>query len=69
MNPDPTLLLIFELFRYCLWKFKTRRVLPRIRELLDIYLNMLETMIKIKPVLRHKIANNPLISNILQALG
>ena len=69
LNPDPTLLLIFELFRYCLWKFKTRRILPRIRELLDIYLNMLETMIKIKLVLRNKIANNPLISNILQALG
>jgi hypothetical protein len=62
-------LLVFELFRYILWKFKTRRRLPRIIEVKDIFLNMLEIMIAIKPKLRSAILHNEIIANILQALG
>ena len=66
---DAGSVVFFELFRYVLWKFKTRRRLPILRELKDIFLNMLETMLHLKPKLRQIISNNNLISNILQALG
>jgi hypothetical protein len=66
---DVSSLLVFELFRYILWKFKTRRRLPRIIEVKDIFLNMLEIMIAIKPKLRSAILHNGIIANILQALG
>jgi hypothetical protein len=44
--------IFFDIFRYCLWKFKTRRRLPRIIELSDIYLAILDTILAIKPKLR-----------------
>jgi hypothetical protein len=44
--------IFFEIFRYCLWKFKTRRRLPRIVELSDIYLAIMDTILAIKPKLR-----------------
>ncbi len=59
----------FDLFRYVLWKFKTRRILPRIAEFISIYTSLLDTIIAIKPKIRAKIFNNRLIANILQALG
>ncbi len=61
--------LFFDIFRYCLWKFKTRRRLPRIIELSDIFLAILDTILAIKPKIRRKIFNNRLIANISQALG
>jgi hypothetical protein len=61
--------LFFDIFRYCLWKFKTRRRLPRIIELSDIFLAILDTILAIKPKIRRKIFNHRLIANILQALG
>ncbi len=65
----PALQIFFDLFRYCLWKFKTRRKLPRIIELSDIYLAILDTILTIKPKLRRLFFNNRLIANTLQALG
>jgi hypothetical protein len=59
----------FDLFRYVLWKFKTRRVLPRIAEFISIYTSLLDTILAIKPKIRAKIFNNRLIANVLQALG
>ena len=59
----------FDIFRYCLWKFKTRRRLPRIVELSEIFLAILDTILAIKPKLRRKFFNNRLIANVLQALG
>jgi hypothetical protein len=64
-----SLQIFFEIFRYCLWKFKTRRRLPRIVELSDIYLAILDTILSIKPKLRRLFFNNRLIANTLQALG
>jgi hypothetical protein len=64
-----SLQIFFEIFRYCLWKFKTRRRLPRIVEMSDIYLAILDTILAIKPKLRRLFFNNRLIANILQALG
>ena len=61
--------LFFELFRFVIWKFKTRRKLPRPKEVSDIFLNMLEIMLLLSPKLREKIRNNPLIALVLQALG
>jgi len=62
-------IIFFDLFRYCLWKFKTRRKLPRIVELMDIFLPMLGTILTIKPKLRTCFFNTRLIANVLQALG
>jgi hypothetical protein len=42
-------IIFFDLFRYCLWKFKTRRKLPRIIELTEILTSMLGTILMIKP--------------------
>jgi hypothetical protein len=63
------LVIFFDLLRFVLWKFKTRRVLPRINEFFGIFTNMLDTILAIKPNLRILIFNNRLIANILQALG
>ena len=63
------IIIFFDLFRYCLWKFKTRRKLPRIIELSEIFTSMLGTILFIKPKLRAAIFNNRLIANVLQALG
>jgi hypothetical protein len=63
------LVIFFDLLRFVLWKFKTRRVLPRINEFFDIFTNMLDTILAIKQNLRILIFNNRLIANILQALG
>ncbi len=64
-----SIIIFFDLFRYCLWKFKTRRKLPRIIELSEIFTSMLGTILTIKPKLRAAIFNNRLIANVLQALG
>jgi hypothetical protein len=63
------LLIFFDLFRFVLWKFKTRRLLPRITDVGDILTNILDTILTLKPKLRAQIFNNRLIANILQALG
>jgi hypothetical protein len=62
-------IVFFDLFRYVLWKFKTRRRLPRIMELSDIFTSMLGTIVTIKPKLRTAIFNTRIIANVLQALG
>jgi hypothetical protein len=61
--------IFFDLLRYCLWKFITRRKLPRIIELTEIFTAMLGTILMIKPKFRAAIFNNRLIANVLQALG
>jgi hypothetical protein len=62
-------LFFFDLFIFVLWKFKTRRILPRINDVGDILTNILDTILSLKPKLRTQIFNNRLITNILQALG
>jgi hypothetical protein len=62
------LIIFFDLFRYTLWKFKTRRN-TQIKELSEIFTAMLDTIITIKTKLRALFFNNRLIANILQALG
>jgi hypothetical protein len=48
-----------------LWKFKNRRKLPRILELSEIFISMLDTILTTKPKLRTAIFKTRLIVNIL----
>ncbi len=48
------LTIFFDLFRYVLWKFKTRRVLPRIVEFISVYTSLLDTILSIQPKIRTK---------------
>ncbi len=63
------LLLIFELFRYCVWKSKIRRTVPRARTILYFLSNILSTIFSIKPEIETKIRNNLICAPLLQALG
>jgi hypothetical protein len=63
------LLIFFDLIRYVLWKFKTRRTLPRIIEFASILSSMLDMVLTLKPKIRTLFFNNHLIANVLQALG
>jgi hypothetical protein len=63
------LLLIFELFRYGIWKCKLRKLIPRSIEITKTVSTMLENILKIRPKIRIKMETNPVCSLFLQALG
>jgi hypothetical protein len=63
------LLLIFEIFRYCIWKCKIRKTIPRSLDITDTVSTILGTVLKIRPKIREKMRNNHLCSLFLQALG
>jgi len=63
------LMLIFELFRYGIWKCKLRKLIPRSIEITKTVSTMLENILKIRPKIRTKMETNPLCSLYLQALG
>jgi hypothetical protein len=63
------LMLIFELFRYGIWKCKLRKLLPRSIEITKTVSTMLENILKIRPKIRVKMETNPVCSLFLQALG
>ncbi len=63
------LLLIFELFRYGLWKCKLRKLIPRSTEITKTVSTLLENILKIRPKILEKMESNPICSLFLQALG
>jgi hypothetical protein len=63
------LLLIFELFRYGLWKCKLRKLIPRSTEITKTVSSLLENILNIRPKIREKMESNPIVSLFLQALG
>jgi hypothetical protein len=63
------LMLIFELFRYGIWKCKLRKLIPRSIEITKTVSTMLENILKIRPKIRIKMETNPVCSLYLQALG
>jgi hypothetical protein len=66
---DKDLFLIFELFRFCIWKVKIRKRIPRAAEITDLVRELLLTITKIKPGIREKMEKNVKCSLFLQALG
>jgi hypothetical protein len=66
---DKELLLTFELFRYCLWKSKIRKTVPRARTVFNLLTNILSTIFSIKPEIETKFRNNIICSPLLQAMG
>jgi hypothetical protein len=66
---DKELLLTFELFRYCLWKSKIRKTVPRARTVFYLLTNILSTIFSMKPEIETKFRNNIICSPLLQAMG
>jgi hypothetical protein len=66
---DKDLFLLFELFRFCIWKVKIRKRIPRAVEITDLVRELLLTITKIKPGIREKMEKNIKCSLFLQALG
>ncbi len=66
---DKDIFLIFELFRFCIWKVKIRKRIPRAVEITDLVRELLLTITKIKPGIREKMEKNIKCSLLLQALG
>jgi hypothetical protein len=67
LNKD--LFLINNIFRYCIWKSKTRKMIPRARNILTQVSNILSTVIQIKPDIREKLQSNYICAPLLQAMG
>ena len=66
---DASTVLFFELFRFIIWKFKTRRILPRPHEVHDVFLNMLDVILLCNKKIKNAFTKNVLLSQVLQALG
>ena len=70
-NPqyEKTILLIFDLFRYCLWKVKKKRSIPNKQRFLDEYKFVLLSCTFSNLKLRASIENCNLVANLLPAQG
>ena len=70
-NPqhEKTILLIFDLFRYCVWKVKKKRSVPNKHRFLDEYKFVLLSCTLSNIKLRVCIENCNLVANLLPALG
>jgi hypothetical protein len=68
-NDRRAILIIFELFRYTLWKFKQRRKLPNNNMFLDEFLFTLSVATSQSREIRFSIERCNLIANFLQARG
>ncbi len=66
---DKDLFLIFELFRFCIWKFKIRKRIPRAMKITDLIRELLTTIFKMKRGFKEKMEKNNKCSLFLQALG
>jgi hypothetical protein len=64
-----TALLFFDLFRYCMWKAKTRNIIPNFEHTTEIILSLMYTRLKISGKIRTAVENNNTFANLLQALG
>jgi hypothetical protein len=65
---DGLALLVYDIFRYLIWRSKLKKIFPRIDILLSEFSSILGTAIAVKPGLRAALLRNNNISNILQVL-
>jgi len=61
--------LIFSIFRFCMWKFKIRKIFPRPTEITGLAKNILNTVTCMRPKLIPVIIGNNYFANLLQARG
>jgi len=66
---DKEMLLIFGIFRYCIWKAKTAKTIPRSLNISESFFNMLQTIFSISFKTRDNFLKNPNCANLLQAMG
>jgi hypothetical protein len=66
---NKSLALVFSTFRFCIWKFRLRKRIPRSLELFDILDTLLQNIEKIKPKIGSAIKKSKLFPNLLQARG
>jgi hypothetical protein len=66
---DKELLLIFEIFRYCIWKEKTAKKIPHVLTVTESFFNILNTIFGISFKIRDNFTKNPKCANLLQAMG
>jgi hypothetical protein len=66
---DGTPLLFFDLFRYCMWKAKTRGIIPNFEHTTELIMSLMFTILKISGKTRTSVENNNTFANLLQALG
>jgi hypothetical protein len=62
-------LLVFHLFRYCMWNFKRRRKVPKLTDLVEMFSCIFNGIIKRRPNMFALITSPPYLTNILQATG
>jgi hypothetical protein len=62
----PTLLL-FDIFRYSVWNFRTRKKIPCHDALLEIMLNIAGTIFSLRPSVERSFINTLHFNNFLQA--
>ncbi len=68
-NLDKDAALVMALFKFCIWKCKLRKRIPRALEIYDLIKNLLETIVNLRPKIRLSMSNNIYFSNLLQARG
>jgi exonuclease III len=66
---DKDFLIIFEVFRFCIWKSKTRKKIPTALAVTEQSKDVFHTIGTIKPGIIASIQRNNLCPNFLQALG
>jgi hypothetical protein len=66
---DKDILIIFEVFRFCIWKAKTRKKIPTALTVTEQTKDIFHTIGTIKPGIVISIQRNNNCSNFLQARG
>jgi hypothetical protein len=64
----PTLL-FFDIFRYTIWNFRSRKKIPRYDTLCDAMINILDTVFSLRPSVKRTFTNILHFDNFLQAMG
>jgi hypothetical protein len=64
----PTLL-FFDIFRYTIWTFRSRKKIPRYDALLDAMINILDTVFNLRPSVKRTFTNTLHFNTFLQAMG
>jgi hypothetical protein len=62
-------LLIFDIFRYCIWLTKNRHMVPRLNSVCELFGDIFGAILNRCPWLTPTITNLPHIANILRATG
>jgi len=66
---DKDILIIFEVFRFCIWKAKTRKKIPTALTVIEQSRDIFHTIGTLKPSIVISIQRNNICSNFLQARG